>query len=439
MGEITLTVSNLSTKLTDVLYLYQQNRILCDCCIQCSDGEVYAHKIILAMWGMFGFYIDTIDTIQASKFTTADVNNFMKLIYSGKSSLNLNAAFRVAQFGKQIGIKLRCIANSLAHDSLESALSTLRSSSCVEFQFNNSEKNILYIKSLPDYQSSFAATTNVRCREPIKKTKSMSGNSREPTKRAKSVSGNIKEPVKKRNSVSGKSRKQIKRAKSVSDNSKEQTKRAKSISDNSKEPIKRAKSISGVSREPTKRAKTITGNSRKPTKRAKSMSGNSKESTERAKSIYGNSKKPIKRSKSMYGNSREPTKRAKSLSGNSKESTKRAKSMSGNSKESIKRANSMSCDRREPVKRRRSIITDKGSKNLDECSLCQSSDVSSTVLFDENKSAIFPTNITDHNAELEKKNTCMSYNEAQPEIVIEVKTENCKNLILKTEKQENED
>ncbi|XP_061188605.1 zinc finger protein 502-like [Saccostrea echinata] len=177
MGEITLTVSNLSTKLTDVLYLYQQNRILCDCCIQCSDGEVYAHKIILAMWGMFGFYVDTIDTIQASKFTTADVNNFMKLIYSGESSLlKLDAAFRVAQVGKLIGIRLLCISSSLTlQESLESALSALKSSSESGVKLN--KKYILYIKSLPDFQSNFSTTTNVRCREPIKSTKSMPGNS----------------------------------------------------------------------------------------------------------------------------------------------------------------------------------------------------------------------------------------------------------------------
>ncbi|XP_062583129.1 zinc finger protein 892-like [Saccostrea cucullata] len=166
--EICITASNLSNKLTDVLYLYQQYRILCDCCIQCSDGEVYAHKIILAMWGMYGFYIDTIDTIQALKFSTADVNNFIKLIYSGNSSLNLDATLRVAEVGKLIGIKFQCMSDSpTQEESLESALSALKSSPESGVKLN--EKYTLYIKSLPDYQNNFSTTINVRCREPIKK------------------------------------------------------------------------------------------------------------------------------------------------------------------------------------------------------------------------------------------------------------------------------
>ncbi|XP_062583126.1 uncharacterized protein LOC134244907 isoform X2 [Saccostrea cucullata] len=177
MGEeISLTASNLSTKLTSVMYLYQKNRILCDCCIQCSDGEVYAHKIILAMWGMYGFYIDTINTIKALKFSTADVNNFIKLIYSGKSSLNLVAAIRVAQIGKLMGINLLRMSDSLTQQkSLESALSALKSSS--ESDVKLDDKYTFCIKSMPDYQRNFSTTTNVRCREPSTSKHSMPGNS----------------------------------------------------------------------------------------------------------------------------------------------------------------------------------------------------------------------------------------------------------------------
>ncbi|XP_062583127.1 GDNF-inducible zinc finger protein 1-like [Saccostrea cucullata] len=176
MGEeICLTALTLPTKLTDNLYIYQKNRILCDFCIQCSDGEVYAHKIILAMWGMHGFYIDTIDTIQALNFSTADFNNFMEFIYSGNSSLNLDAAIRVAQIGKLLGIQFHRISSSLTqHDSLESILFVLKSAS--ESSVERNEKYTLYIKSMPDYQRNFSTTTNVRCREPSTSTHSMPGN-----------------------------------------------------------------------------------------------------------------------------------------------------------------------------------------------------------------------------------------------------------------------
>ncbi|XP_062607798.1 eukaryotic translation initiation factor 5B-like [Saccostrea cucullata] len=463
MGEeISLTASSLQTKLTDSLYLYQKNRILCDCCIQCIDGEVYAHKIILAMWGMYGFYIDTIDTIKALTFSTADVNNFMKFIYSGNISLTSNAASRVVQFGKHIGINLRCITNCHTPDSIQSALSTLKSFSRVGFQYDREKKSI-YMKSLPDFQSIFTSTTNVRCREPIKKTnsisvksreskkraKSMTGSSEEPSKKAKSVPNNSKGPVKTAKSTSGIRRKPTKRAKTKHGNRRKPAQGTKSVSGIGKEPINRAKSVSENSSETTKKAKSVSSDNEESTKRAKSVSNNNEEQTKRAKSESSSNDELIKRAKSVSSDNEESTKRAKSVSSSNDELTKRAKSESSSNDELTKRAKSVSSSNEElsltkraklkPIKRTKTMITEKRAKNLKENSLCQSSGVSSTVLFDENKSAVFPVYTTGYSDELGKTNTSRSYAETRPEIVIEVKTENCKNFVLKTEERENED
>ncbi|XP_061188893.1 zinc finger protein 711-like [Saccostrea echinata] len=166
--EVNISVPGLGAKLSDVLYLYQQNRILCDCCIQCSDGEVYAHKIILAMWGMFGFYIDTIDTIQALGFTTADVNNFMKLIYSGKNFFTYAEALEMCRFGNHIGVNLLvpvCVSLNSQEMTIDKHLETVITdfmSSGVPGVYSNT----LHVRFESSYNRNIMSSANVRCKEP---------------------------------------------------------------------------------------------------------------------------------------------------------------------------------------------------------------------------------------------------------------------------------
>ncbi|XP_048753521.1 zinc finger X-chromosomal protein-like [Ostrea edulis] len=167
--EISVSVPDMATKLTNVLFYYQQNQILCDCRIQCCDGEVYAHKIVLAMWGLYSFYIDSINAIQALEFSSVHVNKFIKLIYCGKILLTLEEALDMSSFGNHIGIKLKgCVssdscstANTSIEDSLESVIADFMSSKNPMVKSNS-----LHIRFEPSYNWNILTLAKLRCEEP---------------------------------------------------------------------------------------------------------------------------------------------------------------------------------------------------------------------------------------------------------------------------------